>query len=193
MSKFEVVVIGSSAGGLSALERILERLNPNLVVPIIICQHMASDTGDAMLQLLKKHSVIDMNEPLDKEEVKGNKVYLAPADYHLAIESDKTFSLTQGPRINYSRPSIDVLFETSAEAFLDKTLGIILTGANSDGTNGFKAIKEFGGTTIAQDPVEAMVATMPRSAINAGLADYILTLDEIANFINMNLGEDFSE
>lgn len=185
-----VVVVGASAGGLAALEKILESLSPNIITPILICQHLGPDSGDSVMKLLKKHSVIELLEPNDKELILENHIYIAPANYHMAVEADKSISITIGPKVNYCRPSIDVLFDSASEAFLGKTLGILLTGANSDGSEGFRSIKSAGGVTIAQDPADAEVNVMPESAIKKGLADYILPLDKIIEFLNKVLVED---
>jgi two-component system chemotaxis response regulator CheB len=110
--------------------------------------------------------------------------YLAPPNYHLLLEPDRTFTLTIDERVNYARPSIDVLFETAAEAYKDKLIGIILTGANNDGSKGLKKIKEFGGLAIVQDPETAEVASMPRAAILTSVVDHIIPLEEIAPLLN---------
>lgn len=189
MRKFDIVVIGASAGGLAALQSILANLDKDISVPIIIVQHLSSDSGVSILNLLKKYSVIELSEPIDKENLLGHHVYLAPADYHLMVQRDRTFSLSLDPKVNYCRPAIDVLFETVAEVYLDKTLGIILTGANKDGTLGCMAINKFSGVVIVQKPEEAKIPVMPQSVIEAGIADYILTLDEIYNMLNVELKE----
>lgn len=190
MIKPEVVVIGASAGGLSVLERILSSLKPDIFTPILICQHLGPESGDSVMKLLRKHSTVPLSEPEDKELIIGNRVYIAPADYHMVVERDRTISITLGPKVNYCRPSIDVLFETAAEAYLDKTLGIILTGANCDGADGFEKIKSFGGMTIAQDPVEADVEYMPDCAIKRGLVDRVLGVEDIIKLLNSLLMEE---
>lgn len=190
MKRPGIVVIGASAGGLSTLEKILENLNPGILTPILICQHMGSDTGDSIMKLLKKHSVVEVSEPIDKEVILDNHIYIAPADYHMVVEGDRSISITIGPKVNYCRPSIDVLFESAAEAYLGRTLGVLLTGANCDGTAGFKKIKDFGGITIAQDPNEAEVDVMPDCAIKKGLVDHILPVNKITEFLNRVLVED---
>ncbi|QEN04929.1 chemotaxis protein CheB [Thiospirochaeta perfilievii] len=189
MAKYDVIVVGASAGGLSALEKILSGLEKDFSIPIIIVQHLSPDSGDSILSLLKKYSVIELSEPCDKEVILNNHVYLAPADYHIMVEKDKTFSLILGPKENYCRPAIDVLFETAAEVFFDKTLGILLTGANTDGTKGCIAIKKFSGTVIVQDPEEATMAVMPLGAINANAADFVLSLKEIVEKLNFYIKE----
>lgn len=190
MRRPEVVVIGASAGGLAALEKILESLSPEIITPILICQHLGPDSGDSVMKLLKKHSVIELLEPNDKELILDSHIYIAPANYHMVVEVDRSISVTIGPKVNYCRPSIDVLFDSASEAFLGKTLGILLTGANSDGSEGFKSIKSAGGVTIAQDPEDAEVETMPMSAIKRGLVDIILPLDKIIELLNRVLVED---
>ncbi len=189
MPQFSICVLGASAGGLSALEVILRGLDPEIDVPIIIVQHLSPDSGDAIVNLLKKYSKIELTEPEDKEVLKGNHIYLAPADYHVMIENDKTLSLNLGPKENFCRPAIDVLFETAAEVYFEKTLGVILTGANKDGTKGCLTIKNFSGVVIAQDPTEALISVMPLGAIEAGAADYVLTLKEITKMLNKVLKE----
>lgn len=184
MIKPSVVVIGASAGGLSVLEEILKSLNPNILTPILICQHLGPESGDSIMKLLRRHSSIPLSEPEDKELILDNRAYIAPADYHMVVERDRTLSITLGPKVNYCRPSIDVLFETAAEAYLDKVLGIILTGANCDGTEGFRKIKSFGGYTIAQDPKDADVEYMPECAIKEGLVDEILSAKDIIKLLN---------
>lgn len=184
MPQFDIVVIGASAGGLSALEVILRGLDTNIDVPIIIVQHLSPDSGDAIVNLLRKYSKIELTEPEDKEVLKGNHIYLAPADYHVMIENDKTVCLNLGPKENFCRPAIDVLFETAAEVYFEKTLGVILTGANKDGTRGCLSIKNFLGVVIVQEPAEALIPVMPLGIIESGAADYVLTLKEITRMLN---------
>lgn len=189
MREFDIVVLGASAGGLTAIESILMALDKTIEVPIVIVQHLSPDSGDSILTLLKKYSPIEFIEPLDKYNVMDKHIYIAPAGYHLSIERDKTFSISLDPKVNYCRPAIDVLFESAAEVYFDRTLGILLTGANNDGTNGFKSIKRFNGTTIAQDPKEAQIRVMPETAINAGYVDYVFNLEHIGIMLNKVLKE----
>jgi len=116
--------------------------------------------------------------------VESGTIYFAPANYHLLVEPDKTFSLSTEARVNYSRPSIDVLFESAADTYMDRLVGIILTGANSDGTNGAARIKELGGLIIAQDPETAEADAMPMSVVKHVQVDHILALNRIGDFIN---------
>jgi two-component system chemotaxis response regulator CheB len=119
----------------------------------------------------------------EKESIKGGVIYFAPPDYHLLIEKDGTFSLTHDLPVNYSRPSIDVLFETAADVFKTRLLGIILTGANHDGAEGIRAISRYGGTTIAQDPETAEYPEMPKAAIKTGCIQHIMKLEDISRFL----------
>ena len=183
MISYDIVVIGASAGGLYALEELLGILRDKIKVPIVIVQHISADSGDSLLKIVKNFSTIRVVEPIDKESIDRNQIYLASPDYHLMVERDKTFSLYMGPKENFCRPAIDLLFETAAEVFLERTIGIILTGANNDGTKGIKSIKDFLGLTIAQSPLEAQVSIMPQSAINSGSIDHILTINEIGNLL----------
>ena len=183
MISYDIIIIGASAGGLSALEELLGIIKDYIHVPIVIVQHISPDSGDSLLKIIKKISTIEVVEPIDKERIESDHVYLAPPDYHLLVERDKTFSLYMGPKENFCRPSIDLLFETVAEAFLERTVGIVLTGANNDGTKGIESIKDFSGLTIAQSPLEAQVPIMPQNAIDSGSIDYTLTINEIGNLL----------
>ncbi|TRX20687.1 chemotaxis protein CheB [Flavobacterium franklandianum] len=176
---YEAIVIGVSSGGLKAMKIIFSHLPKGFKTPIIIVQHVSAHSDSLWIQLLNDTYTIDIKEADEKEKIEDGKVYFAPPNYHLLIEKDKTFSLTIDERVNYARPSIDVLFESAAEAYKNKLIGIILTGSNSDGTNGIKRIQECGGLTIVQDPKTAEAAYMPRSAIAAIQPDYILSLEEI--------------
>lgn len=189
MSQFDILVIGTSAGGLAALDILLHGLNSNINIPIVIVQHLSPDSGSSIVSLLKKYSKMEVTEPLDKEQLLGNHIYIAPADYHVMIEKDKSIGVNLGPKENFCRPAIDVLFETAAEVFFERTLGVILTGANKDGTKGCLKIKSLSGTTIVQDPTEALISVMPLGVIDAGAADYVLPLNEIVKELNKILKE----
>ncbi len=121
---------------------------------------------------------------MKKKKIVGSTVYIAPPDYHLMIEPDHTFSLSVDASVKYSRPSIDVLFETASQAYNDRLIGIILTGANDDGANGIISIDQRNGLTIAQDPKEALNASMPLASIRTGAVKKILSLREIQVFLN---------
>lgn len=180
---YEAIVIGVSAGGLTALTRILGVLPANYHVPIVVVQHRSRDERTLLEEILQTKCKINIRQAEEKEPILSGAVYFAPPDYHLLIEENKTFSLTYDQPENYSRPSIDVLFETAAIVFGSKLAGIILTGANADGSSGIKMISRNGGTTIAQDPATAEYPEMPQSAIKTGYIQKIMDLDAIGKFL----------
>jgi two-component system chemotaxis response regulator CheB len=181
---YEAIVIGSSAGGLNALKTIFDKLNQNFTIPIIIAQHISSRSGSYLATFLNDISHLTVKEADAGEKILSSHAYIAPPNFHLLVEEDFTLNLTVDEKVNYSRPSIDILFETAAQAYKNRLIGIILTGANNDGSFGIKQIKSFGGLTIAQSPETAEVPIMPQSAINTGCVDKSLTLQEIADLIN---------
>jgi two-component system chemotaxis response regulator CheB len=180
---YEAIVIGVSSGGMNAMKVMFSLLPKEFNTPIIIVQHISSQSENLWIRLLNDKSNIYIKEADEKEKIENGKVYIAPPNYHLLIERDKTFSLTVDERVNYARPSIDVLFESAAEAYKNKLIGVILTGSNNDGTNGLKRIKEYGGLTIVQDPATAESSYMPASAIAVVQMDYILTLENIIKLL----------
>jgi len=183
MMSYEAIVIGVSSGGMKAMKIIFSHLPKGFKTPIIIVQHISAHSDSKWIQLLNDAYNLDIKEADEKELIENGKVYFAPPNYHLLIEKDKTFSLTIDERVNYARPSIDVLFESASEAYKNKLIGIILTGSNNDGTNGIKRIQECGGLAIVQDPKTAEAAYMPISAIAAIQPDYILSLEDIIKLL----------
>ena len=181
--QYEAIVIGVSSGGMNAMKIIFSQLPNEFGIPIIIVQHIGSHSENMWIKLLNERSNIELIEAEEKEKIEKGKVYIAPANYHLLIERDKTFTLTIDERVNYARPSIDVLFETAAEAYQNKLIGVVLTGSNNDGTKGLQRIKECGGLTIVQDPDTAESYYMPASAIASFLPDHILPLEEIVKLL----------
>jgi len=188
---YDAVVIGVSAGGLAALEMILPRLDASIPVPVFVVQHIRPDADNFMAMHFDTHAKVKAKEAEDKEVPVHGTVYFAPPNYHLLVEFERTLALSTEERVNYSRPSVDVLFETAAEAYGEKLIGVILTGANHDGAQGLAMIKRCGGLTIVQSPETAEAEVMPVSAIEATEVDHVLPLDEIGDFINSVLmGED---
>ncbi len=181
--KYKAIVIGTSAGGLNALQIILNPLPDDFALPILIVQHRSPAPNDFLALSLNSSCQLLVKEAEEKEDIKPGYVYIAPANYHLLIEQDKTLSLSIDEKVRYSRPSIDVLFETAAEVYQSALIGIILTGANNDGTAGLKKIKAYGGLIIAQNPATAESEMMPSSAIKANIVDKILSLTEITPFL----------
>lgn len=182
--KYEAVVIGSSAGGLKALRTLFQGLSNSFSLPIIIVQHLSPDSENYLVQILNEQSKIKVKEADEKESPLPGNAYIAPPNYHLMLEMDRTFTLTVEPRVNFARPSIDVLFETAAEAFKEKLIGVILTGANNDGSEGMVKIKEFGGLTIVQDPETAEVDSMPKATLAKIKADHVLPIERIASLLS---------
>src|ERR1035437_4106542 len=182
-TQYEAIVIGVSSGGMNAMKVMFSLLTKDFNTPIIIVQHISAHSDNQWIKLLNNQSNLSIKEADEKENIEQGKVYIAPPNYHLMIEKDKTFSLTIDERVNFARPSIDVLFESAAEAYKDKLIGVVLTGSNADGSAGLKRIKECGGLTIVQDPATAESAYMPQSAIAATIPDYILPLKDITELL----------
>ena len=176
---FAFVVIGASWGGLAALERVLQGLPDDFRTPIAIAQHRSADGGSGGLaRLLDVHCPLPVVDADDKAPIEPGHVYLAPPDYHLYVEPDG-FALSVDDAVLYSRPSIDVLFESAADVYRDRLIAIVLTGANEDGAHGVAMVKRLGGYAIVQNPVEAERAEMPRAAMRAVRPDKVLSLGAI--------------
>jgi two-component system chemotaxis response regulator CheB len=177
--KYKAIVIGVSSGGLNVLKIVLPALPADFCLPIIIVQHVGAHSESYWIGLLNGMCKLTVKEADEKEIIAKGNVYIAAANYHLLVEKDHTLSLSTEKKVNFARPSIDVLFESAAEAYKNKLIGIILTGANSDGSKGIKKIKEYGGLTIVQDPDTAESPSMPTSAITAISPDHILPIEKI--------------
>jgi len=181
----ELIVIGASWGGLDALSTILSPLPSDFPLPILIVQHRPRNPvgSEFFIEVLSRYCQLSVLEPDDKEHIETGNIYLAPSNYHLLVEHKGALALSNDEPVHYSRPSIDLLFESAAESYQQSVIGIILTGANQDGAAGLKIIKEKGGYTLAQDPTTAEVDTMPLAAIAAAKPDMILPLKDIAPFL----------
>jgi len=176
---FDIVVIGTSTGGLKALQLLLSGLPADFPVPVAIVQHRGKDSDNGLAEFLGEFSALSIVEPDDKEPLVAGRVYLAPRDYHLLLEN-RSFALSTAAPVRFARPSIDVLFESAADEFQSGVIGVILTGANSDGARGAAAIKSRGGLTIVEDPVSAACRELPEAAIAQAAPDHILPLHQIA-------------
>ena len=181
------VAIGGSAGSVQALSRILPALPADYPLPVFVVVHVPPDRGNALVPLFQSKCRVEVKEAEDKEPARGGVVYFAPSDYHLLIEADGSLSLSSDEPVNHSRPSIDVLFESSADAFGPALTGVILTGANHDGAKGLKAVVDGGGRAVVEDPHGAYAPTMPAAALAACPAARVLKLDAIASYLS-NLG-----
>jgi two-component system chemotaxis response regulator CheB len=180
---YEIVAVGASWGGLRALERLLSGLPDDFPPAIVIAQHRSPDVRPHGLSgLLERHARRPVVEAADKDPIERGRIYLAAADYHLLVEPGH-FGLSLDDRVQYARPSVDVLFESVADAYRERAVGVVLTGANRDGATGLARIKQLGGVAIVQDPEEAEAHTMPAAALRATEADAVLALSEIAPFL----------
>lgn len=179
----EAIVIGASAGAFEALSALLPGLPKDYRLPVMIVVHVPADRKSLLAELFAARCDLAVWEAEDKEPIRGGTVYFAPPDYHLLIEANKTLSLSSDEPVLFSRPAIDVLFESAAEVYGEGLIGVILTGANSDGAAGLKAIWEAGGVALVQDPEGAYAPAMPMAAIDACREARILPLKEIAAYL----------
>jgi two-component system, chemotaxis family, protein-glutamate methylesterase/glutaminase len=181
------VVIGTSAGGIEALDFLLPLIPEDSIVPVFVVQHITANSDSYFIKSVKDRCYVKVKEACHTEEIKPGVIYFAPPDYHLLIEDNMTLALGSDEKVNFSRPSIDVLFETAAEVFKNGLTGILLTGSNSDGSKGLLKIHQYGGKTIVQDPSVAYMSEMPQSALRLFKPDEILNLKEIGNLLtNIN-------
>jgi two-component system, chemotaxis family, protein-glutamate methylesterase/glutaminase len=180
---YQLVVIGASWGGLRAVREVLDGLGNASPAPIVVAQHRGPGAGERLAQLLQRHTELTVREAEDKDRLVPGSVYLAPPDYHTLIESDGTLALSTEGLVRHARPSIDVLFRSAAEAYHERCVGVVLTGANDDGAEGLARIKELGGVAVVQDPRTAERREMPDAAIDATHADIVLPLEEIGLFL----------
>jgi two-component system chemotaxis response regulator CheB len=176
---FEIVVVGASTGGLQALQVLLSGLPAEFSLPVVIVQHRGKGMETGLCEFLAHSSHLPVTEPEDKEPVLPGHAYLAPRDYHLLVTS-RSFALSTDSPVGFARPSIDVLFESAADEYQERAIGVVLTGANYDGARGLAKIKAQGGLTLVEDPVTATCREMPDAAINLTKVDWILPLQEMA-------------
>lgn len=181
--KYAAAVLGVSLGGMNALKQLIPSLPLHFSMPIVIVQHIGAHSSGNWITVLNDQSKLIVKEADEKEKIRKGSVYIAPPNYHLMIERNRTFSLSIDEKVNFARPSIDVLFETAADAYKESLIGIVLTGANADGAKGLKEIKKKGGMTIVQDPLTAEAYSMPAAAISASKVDHILPLEKIKDLL----------
>jgi two-component system chemotaxis response regulator CheB len=180
----KVLVIGGSAGCIEVIIKILENLNKDLALAIVIIIHRKKNSDARLTALFNLKSPLLVTEAEEKEPILPGRVYLAPPDYHLLIENDHTFSLDTSEKVQFSRPSIDVTFESAADVYGQSLAALLLSGANSDGAQGLLTIANSGGITIVQNPASAEVDFMPKAAIFKTVVDYILETKDLPNFVN---------
>ena len=179
----EAIVIGASAGALDVLSNLLPALPSDYRLPILVVVHLPPDKTSVFAKLMRARCAIRVREAEDKEPIEPGVAYFAPPDYHLLVEQDKRLSLSDDEPVLFSRPSIDVLFESAADAYGGALIGVVLTGANSDGANGLKAVVEAGGVAVVQNPGSAYAVAMPEAAIAACPNARVLPVNEIAEYL----------
>lgn len=184
LNRYKAIVIGASKGGINALISIFKNIKCCINIPIFIAQHRHPDSSDYLAHLINRTTNINVIEPEDKTAIISNTAYVAPANYHMLIESKNLIALSSDPHVCYSRPSIDVLFSSAKDIYAKDLIGIILSGANNDGSHGIKEIKISGGLTIVQSPDSAEAIEMPSAAISITKIDHILQLEEIPKLLN---------
>lgn len=188
VARIEAVAIGASAGAVEALSAILPRLPADYPLPVLVVVHVPADRRSVLAALFQSKCRIAVREAEDKEPAVPGTIYFAPPDYHLRVEADRTLSLSADDPVLYSRPSIDVLFESAADAYGAALAGVVLTGANQDGARGLAAVAEAGGIALVEEPATACASIMPTAALKACPAARALSLDAIAACL-LDLGE----
>ncbi|MEN4826398.1 chemotaxis protein CheB [Pseudomonas sp. P39-UII1] len=183
MNGVRAVVIGASAGGVQALFQVLGGLPPGFVTPVVCVLHLPDDRHSQLAEVLQRRLNRPVREACDKQAIEAGLIYVATPGYHLSVENDFSLSLSQEDPVHFSRPAIDFLFFSAADAYGDGLLGILLTGANEDGAKGLAHIKNSGGRTVVQDPRDAQVALMPEAALALHQPDHILTLSGIGQLL----------
>jgi two-component system chemotaxis response regulator CheB len=184
------VVVGCSAGGLRALQRLLGALDSRLPVPVIIVCHTGSADVALLCELLGRHSRLPVCEARERYPATAGVVHLAASGYHLLVERDGMFALSVDPKICFVRPSIDVLFQSAADAYGSGLAAVILTGANEDGAAGLRRVRERGGIAVVQDPADAEAPEMPAAALMLAGADHVLPLEQIPSLLNRLCGRE---
>jgi two-component system chemotaxis response regulator CheB len=179
---YDLIVVGCSLGGMQAMQVILSGLPDDFCIPIAVVQHRHKQSNEGLPAFLRRASKMPVVDVEDKQWIKPGTVYLAPANYHLLVEHGE-FNLSVDEAVRHSRPSVDVLFESAADAYGSRVIGVVLTGSNVDGTRGAERIKRRGGVVIAQDPATADAPEMPEGVIAAGVVDQILPLQDIAPYL----------
>lgn len=179
-----LVLIGGSTGSIDVLTRLIPALKTPLPFPVVIVIHRKNTADSSLVQVLGLKTTLPVREVEDKDPLLPGVIYLAPADYHLLFEPDGSFALDDSEKVNFSRPAIDVTFESAADVFGPATVAVLLSGANADGVLGLRAVRDAGGLTLAQEPDTAQVGYMPLQAIQAGVVNQVLDVPGIIAFIN---------
>lgn len=184
MSTNRFIVIGGSAGSLVALFKVLADLQEGFSTPILFVVHRVHSADSSLQELLAAKSFLQVSEVEEKDPIEPGHLYICPADYHVLIEPDESFSLDVSEKINFSRPSIDVVFRSAAEVYGSRLIAVLLSGANTDGSTGILQVMEKGGITIVQEPSDAQVAYMPEQALRVLTPHHIAPADKIGQLLN---------
>jgi two-component system chemotaxis response regulator CheB len=180
--RVDAIVIGASAGAVEALSQLLPALPSHLRTPVVIVVHVPSNRSSLLAELFSSKCALPVREAEDKLALGEGTIWFAPPGYHLLLERERTFALSIDEAVNYSRPSIDVLFESAADVYRERVLALVLTGANHDGAHGAKVIHEAGGLVGVQDPSTAIATAMPQFAIERATPDFVGTLAQLVEF-----------
>jgi two-component system chemotaxis response regulator CheB len=180
----ELLVIGGSAGSLEVILKALPKLTTELSFAIIIVLHRKPNTDSTLIDLLSSKTKIPVIEANEKEPIRKGHIYVAPADYHLLIENDRTLSLDYSEKVNFSRPCIDITFQTAAETYQSSLACLLLSGASTDGVEGLELVKTLNGITAVQDPTTAEVPYMPQKALEKMKVDSVVETDKVGDFVN---------
>lgn len=187
---FDIVAIAASAGGLTALIKLLSTVPAEFTAAIAIVQHLAPQHRSLMAEILSRRTAISIKQAEEGDFLTPGTVYIAPPDHHLLVNGDGTLSLSQSESVRFLRPSADLLFQSVAATYKNRAIALVLTGTGSDGAIGIKAIKKMGGTVIVQDIETAEFSGMPSAAIQTGKVDFILPLNEISStLVTLVMGE----
>ena len=178
------LIIGGSAGSLDVLLEIFPALRNDISFPIVLVVHRKASNESLLTDLLKSRTTLAVSEAEEKEFLSSGKVFIAPADYHMLVEEDQSISLDYSEKVNYSRPSIDVTFQSAAEVFKEKLVCILLSGSNADGVEGLKSVNNFGGRVVIQNPNTAIMPYMPQQAVLNVKPHVILDSHDMADYIN---------
>jgi two-component system, chemotaxis family, protein-glutamate methylesterase/glutaminase len=180
--RIDAVVVGASAGAVEALGVLLPALPRTLAIPVIVVVHLPPNRASLMAELFRPRCQLDVREAEDKQPIDPATIWFAPPNYHLLIERDRSFALSLDEPVNFSRPSIDVLFESAADVYGQRLLAMVLTGANHDGAQGAQVVRAASGLVAVQDPATAFAPTMPALCIERAQPDLIGTLEELARY-----------
>ena len=187
-TSIELLIIGGSAGSLEVILKAFPKLDKELPFAIIIVLHRKPNTDSTLIDLLSAKTKIPVIEANEKEPIKKGHIYVAPADYHLLIENDRTLSLDYSEKVNFSRPCIDITFQTAAETYQNTLACLLLSGASTDGVEGLELVKALSGITAVQDPQTAEVPYMPQKALEKIKVDFVVETGKVGDFVNSLAG-----